>query len=741
MKKAFLFLGLLVALTGIIFIAPAMAATDWATAANWSGTFQAGDYDIIENLDGTQTIQMAGFPSGGAPGNPELPGRVYNIALPPHANFKALQLHITSVDKENLPGTYDIGPAPACAAAIKGRTIVSYGQATSIVNGRNPDVYTVDQLFAEEYLVLLPYSQMRKWAYARIQFSPFQYNPVTGQLVLIKSVSFEIRWPGMAAADVYDKSVGQLRSSLKRFRDQKADRRMMQMLYNPAEAQEMYAQIASGVTESLQSTAPESAPSDSPSAGAATADYVIITTNAIESNLSSLDDFQAHLEDYGYTPLVITEDEYAGLTGQAPDGTAEKIRQWLINNYIDYEIEYVLLIGDPHPTSGDIPMKMCHPYLAGSYDDCPTDYFYADLTGDWDLNGDQVYGTYANDRGAGGVDFAEEVIVGRIPLVDENYATVDSILEKTMNYELATGDQSWRNSILLPMAISNYANEDRDGYSRTDGLDVPEDVIDGYADAYGFFHHVFYEKAGLDPVPDTAAYDNILHTGLGRSAVINEWQNSYGCVFWWGHGSQTGVYQKYWNSDDGDGVPEGGEMSWPAFFTSSDCSSLDNDHPSIVYQSSCTNGYPENANNLGYALLKEGAVATVSASRVSWYMIGSWFHSSNPDNSNIGFVFMENLITNNDPVGAALFNAKNESDLFSNWWGGQSWMNRMDFNLYGAPHVAMTPPPPAETWSNLIEWNGNLVADFEGRGMWYHDGSSWNWMTNQSNVQQMLVWD
>ncbi|MDY6906590.1 MAG: choice-of-anchor Q domain-containing protein, partial [Thermodesulfobacteriota bacterium] len=44
-------------------------------------------------------------------------------------------------------------------------------------------------------------------------------------------------------------------------------------------------------------------------------------------------------------------------------------------------------------------------------------------------------------------------------------------------------------------------------------------------------------------------------------------------------------------------------------------------------------------------------------------------------------------------------------------------------------------------YDNLIEWNGNLVADFEGRGMWYHDGSSWNWMTNQSNVQQMLVWD
>ncbi|MDJ0764325.1 MAG: PQQ-binding-like beta-propeller repeat protein [Myxococcota bacterium] len=43
--------------------------------------------------------------------------------------------------------------------------------------------------------------------------------------------------------------------------------------------------------------------------------------------------------------------------------------------------------------------------------------------------------------------------------------------------------------------------------------------------------------------------------------------------------------------------------------------------------------------------------------------------------------------------------------------------------------------------ANLIEWNGNLVADFGDRGMWYHDGSAWNWMTNKGHVNQLLVWD
>ena len=42
---------------------------------------------------------------------------------------------------------------------------------------------------------------------------------------------------------------------------------------------------------------------------------------------------------------------------------------------------------------------------------------------------------------------------------------------------------------------------------------------------------------------------------------------------------------------------------------------------------------------------------------------------------------------------------------------------------------------------SLINWNGNLVADFGDNGMWYHDGASWNWMTNKGHVKQMVVWD
>ena len=42
---------------------------------------------------------------------------------------------------------------------------------------------------------------------------------------------------------------------------------------------------------------------------------------------------------------------------------------------------------------------------------------------------------------------------------------------------------------------------------------------------------------------------------------------------------------------------------------------------------------------------------------------------------------------------------------------------------------------------NLIQWNNNLVGDFGDNGLWYHNGTRWNWMSNKGHVGQMVVWD
>ena len=85
------------------------------------------------------------------------------------------------------------------------------------------------------------------------------------------------------------------------------------------------------------------------------ADYVIMTTNAIVENSNELEHFVNLKEFQGYDVRVITEDQFDPDSGKYNNQRPEKMRQWLIDNYEDLGIEYVLLIGDPDPDDPNLP--------------------------------------------------------------------------------------------------------------------------------------------------------------------------------------------------------------------------------------------------------------------------------------------------------------------------------------------------------------------------------------------------
>ncbi|NIR25890.1 MAG: hypothetical protein GWO10_17430, partial [candidate division Zixibacteria bacterium] len=358
----------------------------------------------IDREDSFSVIRMQDFAMTSSPGDPILPHKLHDILLPPNALQGTVKLNIVSAKTRTLDGIFDIKPAGPDAAWIGSELVKTWGDK-NIVNNRNVDVYQSDTHFPKSVVKLLPCSQMRKWKYVRVDFNPFQYNPVSGTLTLTESVDVEISY-GRATLAVDGSLMADTAS------DNTAARRFL----NYTEARDWYNAAI---------------PIDQPSP--TTYDYVIITTNAIVANSTKLSNFVTHRQGLGYSVLVVTyENDIQSLTGQAPDNRAEKIRQWLINNYATMGIEYVLLIGDPHPYEsgeGDIPMKMCHPEKHQSNADVvqtPTDYFYADLTGNWDIDGDQDYGEWDPDGNGtgysgdfpvtGGVDFDPEVYVGRIPV-------------------------------------------------------------------------------------------------------------------------------------------------------------------------------------------------------------------------------------------------------------------------------------------------------------------------------------
>lgn len=582
-------------------------------------------------------------------------------------------------------------------------------------------------------------------------------------------------------------------------------------------------------------------------------EYVIITTNAIVANSDRLEHFVYLKELYGHDVLVVTESDFDSLTGAPPNGRAEKIKQWLLDNHGPLGIEYVLLIGNPDPddpfnpmdTVGDIPMKMtAYGYFNWKGRELPTDMFYADLDGDWDLDGDGYYaepvdwdnpespdlvnintdyfsakwigyvlcdfdvqyefGTWTDggvklwidgdliidnwddftehpptedtamkvmtaglhdielrykehtgdaimrlfyrttvgkndpkylgeqiipvdhlrdetdsaagltgrfynnidatgvpdlvkpdneeidfiwatgDRGPAGPQNDANVLVGRIPVYDDNYTQLDHILGKIIQYETDPGDISWRESILLPMWPLT---------DTTPAYQYGEEVLNDYAIAAGFDYFRLYKEDYAPvggPTPE--------HWPTSPAAVVDEWSNGYGVVTWWTHGG-TGSAQHI--------------ISWDMTPT------LDDSKPAFTYQASCGNGKPESKYNLAYSLLKHGAIATIGATRGSTGSRGNWtYDPTSYANPNFGYAYNRGIIQDGWPAGKALVEAKKPTMSVHN--------NELNYNLYGDPEtylltVVPNSPPVAVVAEPIVVNEGETMV-FDGSGSYDPEG-------------------
>ncbi|NIP25692.1 MAG: hypothetical protein GWN67_15345 [Phycisphaerae bacterium] len=402
------------------------------------------------------------------------------------------------------------------------------------------------------------------------------------------------------------------------------------MAANFAQAAEAYDKAAAGGEEGI----------DSPNPGST--GYVIITTAAIQGASTELSAFVAHKQSRGFNVQVITESTWRVSTG---DTDANNIRAWLAGNYVTSDILYVLLIGNPHPGTGDVPMKMC-------ISDHPTDYFYAELTADWDRDGDGIYGERGGDATAGDeVEKYFEVYTGRIPYYG-NIADTDSILQKIIDYE-NEADVDWRRNVLLPMVPLDDS---------TPAYQLGEQIKHNFLEPEAIPSDRIYDKTyGVLPPPEYLRSEAYPATVWSR--------DMYGLVVWMTHGWSGGA----------SGIISRGDVG-----------NLDNSHPAATYQGSCSNSHPETTNNLGYELLKNGAIATIGATRLSWYYVGQANFTNTSSIGGLGYQYAKRLVERQS-CGQAIYNTKEALSL---------WLkNYYVMMLYGDPSVVVFGPSPDFTVS------------------------------------------
>lgn len=579
---------------------------------------------INEEVDTNNVVSFSGMPFQvmSETGDPSLPWVSFKILLPDNADPDSVSVTLADIEEEKIPGTYDVQPVMPVATWDGEKEILNYPEEGDLVNGKNMNVYTRDEEFPSGRIHSFSTGEIRGEKVLDVTVAAYRYNPVQGILYKLNSADLVI---------YYETDPAVLSSSSTM--DPVTESMLKDRVINFPDSTEK--------TEVLSS-------SSSPQAGTG---YAIITTSSIVNSSTRLSSFAEWKRSRGFTVYTITEDSWGGGTGNS---AAERIRTWLKNNYSSKSIKYVLLIGDPDPSDSQVPMKMLWPrnnatgeYISTDFKQSPSDIYYADLSGNWDMDGDGYYGEYGHDFGSGGVDLNWELYVGRIPYYG-NVNDLDSILLKIMNYENSSEEEiGWRKNVLLPMKPSDDSTP---GYHL--GEAVKDDILPS---TWGYTRVYDYDGSYvLSPAPEVR--------DCTESNVTSSWNSSnFGGVFWWTHGwytTATGVM----------------DLTHAA--------TLDDSHPSVVFQGSCFNAHPETSSNLSYSLLKNGAIAAIGATRYSWYSPGQTSFAGSDSSAGMTYDFSVQIINGNKDFGTALFLVKEGQPSHDCWW-----MNFTDFNLYGDPSL------------------------------------------------------
>lgn len=339
-------------------------------------------------------------------------------------------------------------------------------------------------------------------------------------------------------------------------------------------------------------------PDDERSTPTANSDYVIITSAGLAGSFRTL---AAHKTQTGYRTSIEMVEEIASLYSGRDD--AEKIRQYLKDFYAGGG-KYVLLGGDEtvvpirYAYSSDVDQPVSPSLLQVA------DLYFADLTGEWDRDGDGVWGEKTDDA----PDLTPELLVGRLPL--NTAEEVRNYIDKLIQYETnpGNGDPSYLNRAFFFSSdqMRDYSPVTQHSYvSRAYPASIIIDTANGIE-----------AMRGDDPAPSNLAPSElgpVLSPGYGIINIIAHGRDDGFAVK--SSGYNTGMRAMLWTN-----APSGEDNSFEALQTP--------DRPAFYYSLACENGaFDESSPPFNYAtrnmaqeLIGErgGAVGLVAYSRWGW---------------------------------------------------------------------------------------------------------------------------
>lgn len=451
------------------------------TQGSVSHRVDVADFEVLA-VDGGHRVRADDFGVIGELGKPDLPGRIFAIAVPPGA--EVISVRVDAAEPVSLGRGFQVLPSPLHRVIGDEDPEIAAAWQQRWEEARAA-TYGSDHVYPSEPVSSIGQAAYRRYQLVEVRVAPFRYQPLAGTLEYYPSLTIVVdyRMPDDPVAPVVDFVP-------------RMEKRAREIVANYEQAQAWYPEVPAAPSEEQH-------------------DLVIITTAALVPAVAPLVE---HETLKGRSPIVVTI-EWIETVGMGVE-RAKAMRQFLRSVYPSSEwgIEDLLLVGD----LDEVPMRECCFDLG--YGNPRTDFYYAELSDtdaeSWDSDGDGCYGEENDDD----VDLYSEINVGRIPWSDP--LVVEKVCQKSVAYELAN-DQAYKKNILV-MGSFFWAD--------TDTAHLMEAKVDQTWMSDWTVTRLYEDNA---TVQSTFAYDFALTHANAMSAWSSD---TFAFVNWAGHGSPTSAH-------------------------------------------------------------------------------------------------------------------------------------------------------------------------------------------------------
>ena len=589
----------------------------------------------IEKIDDYDYVMMGGLNHLAEPGYPVLPFKTVKILLPYEEEIS--EIKVEASNKEYIGKDYYCKPGDSYVPLCDSEEIFE-------IKEPNPEIYNSETAYPEKVYSDYQIEKFRGYKIFLMNLYPVEYVPKSGELYYYQDINVKIK----------TKSSNNLKKSLKRnLRGLEKDKQSVLDVVDNMEMVLSYDVPVSGFGTN----------SDGESY-----DYVIITSNEFkDSNFSLLVDEK---NSRGVKTIIVSvEDIVANYSG---NDKQDKVRNFIIDAYQNWGIEYVLLGGD----RTIIPARKLWANAEGITDQIPADLYYAALDGDWNSDGDSNYGEVGEE------DWFAEVYVGRATV--RNKQDIANFVRKTLDYKnnygedakdiLMVGENLWSDNCYHlaepgdpPAPRGNYG-----GYYLNELVDfrnINNISSQGYQSDYYNIDRLYdgYRVRDSESSWATSELKDKMNQGVN---MLNHL----------GHGAPTSAMK----------------MGF------SDIDSLTNDDYFIAFSQSCSSGRFDDQECMAqrFTVAEHGAVAYIGNSRYGWGIRGVYdggtCPTNGPDQRQHRF-FINSLTGDNIHIlGEAYQISKHEDvdyiltgpDCDGAWpcRGVQRWVS-FSHNLFGDPEL------------------------------------------------------